>query len=422
MEIQIPYGKGYVAAELETDRVCRVVRSRLDEYVPAKTEQELIRDAMEYPIGSEKLRELARGKKKIVIIASDHTRPVPSRLIIPAMLSEIRQGSPEAEITILVATGCHRASTREELINKFGKEIVEQEKILIHDCASEELTCLGRLPSGGELWINSLAAEAELLVAEGFIEPHFFAGFSGGRKSILPGIAGRKTVYANHCADFISDKNSRCGILQGNPIHEDMVFAARRAGLAYIVNVVINSGHRVIGAFAGDMEQAHKKGTEFLTALCGEKEMAADIVVTSNNGYPLDQNIYQAVKGLSTAERCVKQGGVIIMFAECSDGHGGEGFYRTFREADSVEKLLEDISEIPRDQTEQDQWQSQIFARILCKCHVIFISSVEPEIVRDFHMLPAADFKDAMQQAEQIVGKQSRILVIPEGITTMFDP
>ncbi len=421
MRIQIPYGREHVTIDLEPDRVQGVVRSRLDEYRPEKGERELIRDAMRHPIGSKPLSELARGKRRVVILASDHTRPVPSRLIIPAMLSEIRRGSPDARVTILVAAGCHRESIREELIQKFGEEIVEREKILIHRCDSAELTDLGTLPSGGPLRINSLAAAADLLVAEGFIEPHFFAGFSGGRKSVLPGIAGRETVYANHCAEFINDENSRCGKLEGNPIHRDMVFAARKAGLAYIVNVVINSMRQVIGAFAGDMEQAHKKGAKFLSALCGERAVTAGIVVTSNNGYPLDQNVYQAVKGLSTAERCVKKGGVIIMFAECEDGCGGEHFYRTFREADCAETVRKEIAAVPRDQTKPDQWQSQILARILCRCHVIFISSLAPEIIRGFHMIPAVDFEEALTKAERILGKPEKVLVIPEGITTMFE-
>lgn len=159
------------------------------------------------------------GKKDVVIIASDHTRPVPSKIIMPLMLEEIRKGNPDADITILIATGCHRETAKEELVQKFGKDIVDNEKILVHDCDdTTNLVSLGRLPSGGELIINKIAVEADLLCSEGFIEPHFFAGFSGGRKSVLPGIASRKTVLANHRSAFIADDHARTGILEGNPI------------------------------------------------------------------------------------------------------------------------------------------------------------------------------------------------------------
>lgn len=420
MEILIPYGRSKKKITIAENRIEKIVHCRLNEYRPEKSEQELIRDAMACPIGSSTLRELAQNRKKVVIIASDHTRPVPSRLIMPEMLREIREGNPEAEITILIATGCHRETSREELVGKFGEEIVEKENIVVHDCDSNDMTFLGYLPSGGELWINSIAANADLLVSEGFIEPHFFAGYSGGRKSVLPGIAKRETVYANHCAEFINSSEARCGVLDDNPIHRDMIYAAEQAHLAYIVNVVINSAHEVVGAFAGDVNKAHRAGCEFLDQLSRECPVQADIVVTSNNGYPLDQNIYQAVKGLCTAADCVKENGVIIMFAECEDGIGGEGFYRTFKEAASAREVLEEISAVPQSETKADQWQSQILARILCKCSVIFVSAADDQIVRDLHMIPASSFEEALQKAEEITGEESRIVFVPEGITSFF--
>ena len=206
--------------------------SSIHDYAPEKGEVELVKDALANPVGSKKLSELAVGKKNVVIIASDHTRPVPSKVIMPAMLDEIRKGSPDADITILIATGCHRGTTKDELISKFGEEIVKNEKIYIHDCLeTEKLVNIGTLPSGGACEINSIAYNADLLVAEGFIEPHFFAGFSGGRKSILPGIASRTTVMANHCSEFIADKCARTGILENNPVHKDMLWAAKPQSL-----------------------------------------------------------------------------------------------------------------------------------------------------------------------------------------------
>ena len=261
---QLPYGDSFMTAEIDEERVRGVLASELHSYKPEGTGEELVRRALLAPFGTPRLRELARGKQKIVILASDHTRPVPSQVIMPLMLEEIREGNPDADITILIATGCHRGSSKEELIRKFGAEIVEREKIAIHDCGrTEDMVSLGTLPSGGELVINRLAAEADLLCAEGFIEPHFFAGFSGGRKSVLPGVAGRETVLYNHCSAFIDSPNARTGILEGNPIHEDMLYAARAARLAFIVNVVINSRKEVVYAAAGDCELALVQGREF---------------------------------------------------------------------------------------------------------------------------------------------------------------
>ena len=216
-EILFPYGKEKLSYRFDSKELSGVLTSSIEEYKPEFDGVELVKKALAEPIGSAKLCELAKGKNNIVIIASDHTRPVPSKIIIPAMLAELRKGNPEANITILIATGCHRGTTKEKLISKFGEEIVNGENIYVHDCDErEKLVCIGKLPSGGDCEINSIAIEADLLVAEGFIEPHFFAGFSGGRKSVLPGIAGRSTVLANHCSEFIDNDNARTGILEDN--------------------------------------------------------------------------------------------------------------------------------------------------------------------------------------------------------------
>jgi len=233
---------------------------------------ELVQEAMESPTDSLKLSELAIGKKQVVIIASDYTRPVPSKVIMPLMLAAIRKGNPDAEITILISTGFHRPTTPAELIHKFGEAIVASEKIVVHESGNEKsLVKIGSLPSGGELIINRLGAEADLFVSEGFIEPHFFAGFSGGRKSVLPGIASRVSVLANHCGEFIAHPKARTGSIEGNPLHIDMLYAARAAKLAFVVNVVINSKKEVIYAVAGDCDSAHIKGREVLEDLCKVK-------------------------------------------------------------------------------------------------------------------------------------------------------
>ncbi|MBW8382519.1 MAG: nickel-dependent lactate racemase, partial [Youngiibacter sp.] len=253
--IKLPYGQGYLEAEIPDERIAGILVSDMHHYKPSETQVEIVRKAMENPIGTPRLKDMAKGKKKVVVIASDHTRPVPSKVIMPLMLEEIRKGNPDADITILISTGCHRGTTEAELLSKFGPEIMATEKIYVHDCDDESMLInIGTLPSGGELIINKLAIEADLLVSEGFIEPHFFAGYSGGRKSVLPGIASRKTVMFNHNATFIDSDRSRTGIVDGNPIHRDMLYAARAARLDYIVNVVINSDKEAIFAVAGDCD------------------------------------------------------------------------------------------------------------------------------------------------------------------------
>ena len=419
--ILLPYGKEKVSLEVEDGHLAAVLRSGIHDYKPPKSAEELVRESLENPIGSPRLRELAAGKKKITVIASDHTRPVPSRVIMPQMLAEIRAGSPDAEITILIATGLHRTTTRDELAAKFGDEIMANERIVVHDCDDEaNLVHLGTLPSGGNLVVNRLAAEADLLVSEGFIEPHFFAGFSGGRKSVLPGIASRETVMYNHNAGFIASPNARTGVLDGNPIHEDMLFAARAAKLAFVVNVVIDAAHEPIFSVAGDCEAAHRAGREFLASKCQVDAVPADIAVSTNGGYPLDQNIYQSVKGMTAAEATVKPGGVIVMFAKASDGHGGESLYRTFRDEPDLENMMRTFLARRPEDTVVDQWESQILARILLKAKVVFVSSCDDQLVRDMHMIPAHSAAEAMEKARALVGKPDyTVTVIPDGISVI---
>ena len=418
MQIRFPYGKTHLTYNFEK---VNVLTSSIETYDPKLSQQALVDAAMAAPEGGVTLRELAKDKKKIVLIASDHTRPVPSKRIVPPMLREIREGNPNADITILISTGCHRETTKEELVAKFGQEIVDMEKIIIHDCDdTENLVNVGTLPSGGQCLINRLAAEADLLVAEGFIEPHFFAGFSGGRKSVLPGVAARETVLANHCSEFIAHPKARTGILEGNPIHTDMLWAAQKANLRYIVNVVLNGEKEVIYAVAGELDAAHKKGTDFLFSLCGAEAKPADIVISTNGGYPLDQNIYQAVKGMTAAEAAVKEGGVIIMLSASNDGVGGDHFYHQLADEEDIHKTMEIFLNRGRNETVPDQWQTQIFIRVLQRAKVIFVSQVDPAVVEKLHMIPAANLENAMEMAKKLIGKENpTITAIPDGVAVM---
>ena len=420
-EVRFPYGKGHLSHSFEEASLLGVLESSLHAYHPQGNERELIEEALAHPVGSPSLAEMARGKNTVVVIISDLTRPVPSKLILPPMLKAIREGNPDADITLLVATGCHRSTTAEELIGKLGEEIYRREKIVVHDCDDRDnLVSLGTLPSGGDCEINRLAAEADLLVAEGFIEPHFFAGFSGGRKSVLPGVAGRTTVLANHCSEFIAHPCAVTGVLSGNPIHEDMLWAAETANLAFIVNVVLDADKKVIFATAGAPTAAHKVGTDFLTSLCGTKALPADVVITTNGGYPLDQNIYQAVKGMTAAEATVKEGGVVLMLAQSGDGVGGEHFYRQLADEPDITKTMALFLSRGRNETVPDQWQTQIFLRVLSRATVLYLSEAPDEVVEALHMIPVHSIAEGLEKAKAILNKDNiTVTAIPDGVSVM---
>ena len=416
--ITIPYGKSHLTCDIPCHGL---LTSRIEELASEKAGVELVEEALEKPIGSVRLEELAKGKNTCTIIISDHTRPVPSRDILPPMLKQLRQGNPEIAITLLVATGFHRPTTTAELEAKLGPEIAGREKIVVHDAFDPDTNVdIGVLPSGARLVIDRAAVETDLLISEGFIEPHFFAGFSGGRKSVLPGVCDKTTVLGNHCGAFIGSPFARTGILEGNPLHRDMVAAAELAKLQFIVNVVINDEKKTVAAFAGDFRQAHEAGVAFLRPYCQVKAVPGDIVITSNGGAPLDQNIYQSVKGLTAAEASAKEGAVLIMCADLADGTGGEGFYQSLKNCESPAAHFAQCVSTPQDQTIPDQWESQILARILMKHRVIFVSRPEmEETLRDMKLDYAPDLPTAVAMAKADKGETAEITIIPNGISVM---
>lgn len=420
-EVKLPYGKEFI--ELEVNDNVDILVSQAGEFKAEKSEEDLVREALSNPIGSEKLSDLVKGKEKITIITSDHTRPVPSHITMPILLEEIRSTNPEADITILIATGFHRPTTHEELVNKFGEEIVNNEKIIVHKSGvDEDMVELDRLPSGGRLLLNKHAINTDLLISEGFIEPHFFAGFSGGRKSVLPGVASEKTVLANHCSKFIASDYSRTGILDENPIHKDMAFAAEQAKLAFILNVVIDAEKKIINAFAGDRVKAHAEGCDFVRGLSTIEGVNADIAITSNGGYPLDQNVYQSVKSMTAAEAAAADDGIIIEVSRCNDGHGGESFYKTFKEAADPKDIEDRVLQIPMEETIADQWEIQILARILVRHKVIFVTDPEnKQLIEDMHMTYAESLDEALKMAKEIKGEDAKVAFVPDGVSVIVN-
>ncbi|MCB6611109.1 nickel-dependent lactate racemase [[Clostridium] symbiosum] len=419
-QISLPYGNGQITVKIPAGELRSVIESGLSDFPPEKPEAEIVRSALRHPHDSPELEDLARGAETVVIITSDHTRPMPSRITMPLLLQAVRRGSPDARITILIATGCHRAMTRGEIKERFGEKIAERETILVHDCDKGPFTYVGTSPGGNRIELNRLACDADLLIAEGFIEPHFFAGFSGGRKSILPGIASRSSIMYNHCASNIENPHSVMGSLDCNPIHQDMMFAAGASNLRFILNVVINSKKEVIGAVAGDVTSAHGAGVEILSNLCCSRAEPSDIVITTNGGFPLDQNIYQCVKGMTAASSVCREGGVIIIAARCNDGHGGSAFFNTFAEEPDTGKILKEILARRADETIPDQWQSQIFCRILLKNRVILVSDAPREMVEALHLIYAPSMEEALRTAKGILGvEHPSVTVMPDGVAVI---
>ena len=418
--IQIPYYTSTLDLHVEEKNLLQVVTAKMHEYDPGKSEVELIREALEHPIGTPRLRELAKGKNKVVLVTSDHTRAVPSKLTLPILLEEIRSGNPDADITILIATGLHRPTTEEEQRRMFGDAIVDHEKIAINNAFDPtQFTHVCTLPSGADFNVNKLATECDLLITEGCSEPHVIAGFSGGRKSILPGICSQETVNENHSYKAISSPYANTGVLEHNPIHEDMVCAARAVNVQFIFNVALNGEKKVIAAWAGDLEQAHAAGVAFIRKWSQCPGITGDIVVTSNGGYPLDQNLYQSPKAVATAEACAGEDGVIIMCCSCADGMGGTHFAKLIKMG-TVDEIDGYLSKIPPKETIPEQWCPQIYARILKKHPVILVTTyLDHEEVRKANMIPASSPDEALEIAYQMKGRDAKVVVIPDGVSVL---
>lgn len=421
--ISLPYNTSSIDAVVPEGCELTILEPRRSGLPLCHDEEAIIREALDNPIGSQPLEKLAKGKNRIVIITSDHTRPMPSRITMPLLLERIRQANPYADVTILIATGLHRPMTESEMSDRFGPDTCCRERIVNHISGDDsQMRYLGQLPSGSPLFINSLAADADLLISEGFIEPHFFAGFSGGRKSVLPGIASKRTVLGNHCARFVADPAATMGSIEGNPLHEDMVVAAKHASLAFILNVVLDDKKRIEHAVSGDFLKAHAAGCDYVRRKATIPSIQADIVITSNGGYPLDQNVYQSVKGMALAAKYAKPGGTIIQVSACVDGHGGEGFYRFMREASTPDELMRKIEAIPQEETLADQWEAQVLARILSRNEVILVSDmIDKRIVEDLMLTSARDLNEALELALKRQGACARVVVIPDGVSVLPD-
>lgn len=418
MQVRLAYGKQSLPLELPDNLNLRIIENR---HVSALDNPQLaLRWALRDPIDARPLRELAGRDNSVAIVFSDITRPTPNHLILPAILEELAH-VPDGNILLCNALGTHRPNTRQELQRTLGADIVARYRIVQNDSADEDTQAfIGRSSFGHELWINRDYLQADVKILTGFIEPHFFAGFSGGGKAVMPGMAGQRTVFGNHDAGMIADERATWGITHGNPIWEEAREAALLTGPDLLLNVSLNSDKEITGVFAGELAAAHDAGIDFVR----ESSMVAverpcDIVITTNSGWPLDMNLYQAVKGMSAAEQIVRPGGSIIIAAECAEGVPGHGLYgQLLGEAADAAELANNV--LQAQETRQDQWQAQIQARIQARADVyVYADGLSDSQIENALLQPCRDIPALLEQLLERYGADARIAILPEGPQTI---
>jgi nickel-dependent lactate racemase len=415
MRVKLEYGRQGLYANLPDERIVRTLSYK--DAAPLPDPEAALLEVLNHPIGSPPLAEIAKGRKDACIVICDITRPVPNEMILRPLLATLEAaGIPREKITILVATGLHRPNEGEELVEMVGQYIVDHYHIENHHGQElNEHTYLGVSPRGVPIWIDSHYVRADLKITTGLIEPHLMAGFSGGRKLICPGIAALETVKVWHGPDFLEHPKADCGILDGNPVHEENTWIGRKTGCDFIVNVVIDSQRRPLAWVAGDMVAAFEEGVKFVRDVVRDTVAEpVDIVVTSCAGYPLDTTFYQAVKGLTGALPIVKQGGTIIMCASLSEGIGSPQFQQLFRENSNLEVFVERI--LGKDYFVMDQWQLEELAKVRRKAKVKLVSDGLPaKTLNGLFVEAAPTIEQAVADSLAEYGPAAKIAVIPKG-------
>ncbi len=415
MRVSLAYGRGRLAAEVPDHAVIITPQ----ELPGLQDEHAAFLDAVRNPIGATPLRDLAQPTSTVAIVIADITRPSPSERLVPWIMQELSH-VPRENVVIINGTGSHRANTRDELIQMLGADVVETVRIVNHNAFDDTtLSRVGETSYGGEIWFNNDYLNADVRIVTGFIEPHFFAGFSGGPKGICPGIAGIKTIMHLHNAAMIGHPLSTWAQLEGNPVQGEIREAVAMEPPHFMVNVAINTKRQITRLWAGHYIQAHEVGCRFVADHATRSvDEPFDIVITTNSGYPLDQNLYQTVKGMSAAARIVRPGGAIVAVSECSDGLPSHG---NFRELLKMRPTPQDLLAMIEDPSFAlyDQWQAQTQAIIQCKADVYLYSTLDPQVVRDAMITPVDNVEDAIRALLKRYGPDARIAVLPEGPQTV---
>ncbi len=415
MKIKIDYGREGCWIDVPVENLVKVLAMK--ESKPFEDPEASVEQALKQPIGSPPLSEIARDKKTACIVICDITRPVPNKIILPPILNTLESsGIPRENITILIATGIHRPNLGEELVALVGEEIAENYRVVNHYAKERDThTHLGQTSRGTGVLIDSTYINADLKITTGFIEPHLMAGFSGGRKLICPGIASLDTVKVMHGPKILEHPNSSEGVIEGNPFHEESLEIARMAGVDFIVNVALDEKKHMTGIFAGDLEKAHEAGIASVkNHVVDTVSEPVDIVITTSAGYPLDATFYQSIKGMTAALPIVKEGGTVIIAAECKEGLGSEEFAQLVRETTDMDAFMKNI--FRDDYFVVDQWQFEELAKVLRKADVyLFAKGVSQEDCQ--RMIPTciASVEEGIDMALERHGPDATIAVIPKG-------
>jgi lactate racemase len=416
MQVKLAYGQSHLAVDLPDDATT-VIEPLHTPGLPH--EQQAVLRALETPIAAKPLRDWITAGARICIAFTDITRATPNDRLIPWLL-EYLSFVPREQITLLNQLGTHRPNTIEELEKMLTPEVVHNYRVINHEPENPEaMKQFGVMHDGTPALINKHLAEADVRIITGFIEPHFFAGFSGGPKGIMPGCAALETVMANHDAHNIGDHRSTFGVTLGNPIWEEIREVALRVGPSFLLNVTLNEARAITGVFAGDLIEAHRTGYEFVRRSAMQKVKSPfDVVVTTNSGYPLDMNLYQGVKGMSAAARIVAEHGTIILACECREGvPAGSPLDKLLREAPSTEKLLAMLTSA--DHVRPEQWQAQIQALIQRRAEVLVYSTLPDDVLNGAHLKPCQDIGATVREKLAKAGPGARVAVLPQGPLTI---
>lgn len=418
MKIKLAYGRKGLVIDLPDDLDVRIVEPT---HVEGFADQPgAVRDALLRPIASRPLKECVKSSDRVGIVINDITRATPYQVILPPLFEQLDH-VPQGRITLFNATGTHRANTQSELEGMLGEEIASRYSIVQNDCRDRDShTLVGTTRGGNDVWIHKDFIECDVKIPTGFIEPHFFAGFSGGGKAVMPGLALLETVLRNHSPKNLDHPMAHWGVTEDNPTWEDIREAASMTQPTFLLNVTLNRDKHITGVYAGDFEEAHVQGCAFARAnAMVPVEEPFDIVITTNSGYPLDLNLYQSIKGISAASQVVKEGGSIIAAAECWDGIPDHGEYgRLLREADSIESLLQTVC--APGFLKQDMWQAQIHALICRKADVYFYSeNLSEDQIKSALLRPCRSVEAALNEMLERYGRSGSICVLPEGPQTI---
>ena len=419
-EYQFASGRGSVTVPLDESAVLAVLHGN-----DAPAMQDIragLLESLAHPIGSKPLCEEIPAGASVALVVSDLSRFwMRQDLVIPHLVEYLHTacGVDYGKLTIVVANGTHTGGDEQELRTLVTSNVFDKVRVENHDCEAKDLVYLGTTAHDTPVWLNKTVATADFVVCLGACTHHIMAGFGGGRKSILPGICNAATVNENHSYKAVSNPHAAAGVLEGNPIHEDMLCAAKAVHVQFILNVALDAQKKIIAAWAGDLEKAHAEGVKFVRSLAQCPVVEGDIVVTSNGGYPLDQNLYQSPKAVATAEACCREGGVIIMCCSCADGMGGSNFERLITMG-SVDEIDAYLSKIPPKESISEQWCAQIYSRILKHHKVILVTTfLDHELVRKANMIPASDVNEALEMALEMMGKNAQVVVIPDGVAVL---